>query len=295
MGLLTAVLDSREPKHVLDGVQRALRDHHVNSSVATLACGDVQAVGDDGALLCIERKTPSDFLNSLRSGRLYEQLAACHALTPWCYLIVTGDLHFGANDKAWYADGSALGYRETGWQWSSLQGALLDLQEAGVYVVTVNGEIDYAAAVLRLGNRSRAGVRVPPPRPFGVVDDDEAILAALPGVGPERARALLRHCGTVGWALEYLTDATNAGSHDAVPGVSGGTKRLVNRALGLDEGCCLAIVDDADFPALNAARLARAEALPEVDHAPAPGAPAQGAAQRAAQGAPGRPAAGVAA
>jgi ERCC4-type nuclease len=269
MGLLTAVIDSREPKHVIDGLQRALRDQRVDSSVATLGCGDVQAVADDGALLCVERKTPSDFLSSLRSGRLYEQLAGCRALTPWTYLVVTGDLHFGANGKTWFGDGSALGYtqgwRETGWDWPALQGALLDLHEAGVGVVTVNGELDYGPAVVRLGNRSRAGVRVAPARPFGVVDDDEAILAALPGVGPERARALLRHCGTVAWALEYLTDANNAGGHGPVPGVSGGTKRLVNGALGLDAGCWLAIVDDADADALLEARIARAEGLPELD------------------------------
>jgi hypothetical protein len=56
-------------------------------------------------------------------------------------------------------------------------------------------------------------------------------------VGPERAKELLRACGSVAWALYALTEVPAAGKYKKnVIGVGPKTRLEVRRALGLEEG-----------------------------------------------------------
>ena len=143
--------------------------------------------------------------------------------SEWSYLMITGELQRGANGKVWCEQ------RQTGWNWDSVQGALLTIQELGVGVIHCGGDTDFEAAVLRLAARERGTVRIGPPRLSHILGHGEAMLAALPGVGFERVDALLSHCGTAAWSLVALTDDT------AVPGIGDGTKRRVRKALGLED------------------------------------------------------------
>jgi ERCC4-type nuclease len=219
MGILSVMIDSREPEWV-----QSLTFGGVPTAVVPLDAGDLLVACDDTALLGIERKTATDFLNTLRDDRLFPQLVRMRGITPWSYLVICGDLREGASGKCW-ADS-----RETGWNWASVAGALLTAQEIGVHVLQIAGDHEYDQAVIRLANRERSQLRISPARDATLTGQAEMILAGLPGIGGERAQALLSHCGTPAAAITYLTSDD---THD-IPGIGYQTKLKVRKALGLE-------------------------------------------------------------
>ena len=215
----SAIVDSREPNWT-----KQLTFGNVPVAVSQLDAGDVWIATDDNCLLVIERKTPSDFLNTLSQGRLFPQCAKMKKTSPWSYIIVTGEMT--------NVDGQVLtDRRQTGWSWMSYQGALLTIQELGVMITWIPSDSDFEDAVVRLAKRKREDVTIRPPRIPAILGDGEAILAALPGIGPERTDALVKHCGSAAQAFHYLTDIWTNGS-DA-PGIGWNTKIKVRRALRL--------------------------------------------------------------
>jgi len=229
MSIVAAIVDQREPAWV-----QALTFGGAMVATSLLDAGDLLATCDDGVLLAIERKTPGDLLNSIREDRLWPQLTGIRALSRWAYLLITGDLWAGPDGKV-VADG-----RATGWTWAAIQGALLQAQEIGVFVVFATGDDDYEAAVLRLAARShRPEMLVPPARESRILSPAEQILCSLPGVGLERVQALVEHCSSPAWALSYLTCLS---ASDPIPGIGLGTKRAIRKALGLADDQELAVV-----------------------------------------------------
>ena len=78
------VVDSREKVK-----QRTLLKHNgIEFTVKALSCGDYAAYADDGKVT-IERKAISDFMQSLLSGRLEDQLKRL-ASEPIPILLITG-------------------------------------------------------------------------------------------------------------------------------------------------------------------------------------------------------------
>lgn len=242
---LAAVVDAREPEWVRSLVwdgQPAAADY--------LPAGDLWLSCRDGVLVGIERKTPSDLLASVRDQRLFHQLAGLRGVTPWAYLVVTGWL--GAT-----AEGTALCWggehgqtpQSTSWRYDAVQGALLTVQETGTHVVHCAGDGAYQTACLRLARRRRGAHRLAPVRVDAPLDAGEAFLAGLPGIGPERARLLLEHCGSPGAALHCLTDGK------ALPvGVGPVASAQTRRLLGLEDGLVLALnADEAPAGAAAAA------------------------------------------
>lgn len=229
MSITAAIIDQREP-----GWVRALTFGGAMTAVSLLDAGDLLVTCDDGTLLAIERKTPDDLLNSIRDDRLWSQLVGIKALSRWAYLLITGELRLGSDDKVWTDN------RATGWSWAAVQGALLQAQEIGVFVVFAAGDNDYEPAVMRLAARShRAEMLVPPAREPRIYSQAEQILTALPGIGPERVAPLIDYAGTAAWGLQYLSDLSTNG---LVAGVGVGTKRAIRKALGLTDDQTLAIV-----------------------------------------------------
>lgn len=224
MGLVAIQTDSREPAWVKD-----LSFGGVPVIVTLLEAGDLLAATDDGQLLAVERKASGDLLNTLRDDRLFPQISRLREISPWAYLVVTGDLRPGPGGKT-FVDG-----RETGWAWASVQGALCTVQELGVCVVQVGSDYDYEATIIRLANRSRDGIRVAPARDVSIMGEAEMILSSLPGIGAEKAAVLLRECGDAHTALHYLTVWERHWIHAPVPGIGDGTRRRVRKALGLPE------------------------------------------------------------
>lgn len=238
----TIVVDSREPAWV----QALTFGAPAKPAIAPLPAGDVLAMCDDGAAVAIERKTAGDLLGSLRDGRLLAQAGGLRAVTPWSYVVVTEPLYCGRAGFAVYEPKRGRTLVETGWAWNAVQGALLALQELGVGVVLGKGQDDFEACARWLFERARGPVAVAR-RETVPMDDATRILTSIPGVGAERAKQLLRDCGTVADALWALTDAPVWGGRKNVIGVGPVTRRQARQALGLPEGWVLRAAREDDF------------------------------------------------
>lgn len=229
MGIVSAIIDSREPEWV-----QSLRFGDVPVICDVLDAGDLLITCTDSSILGIERKTTDDFLNSLKNDRLFAQLVRLKAMTRWAYLMVCGSLTPTSGGK------TLSNWRETGWQWASVQGALLTAQEIGIGVIHV-AETEYEQAVIRLAERKRNAVRPQPMRDAALTMPQETILMSLPGIGIERMNTLLELCGTPAWTLEYLT--RDDWEFKRIPGIGIGVKQAVRKALSLEESQCLAVIE----------------------------------------------------
>jgi ERCC4-type nuclease len=228
MSLTAIMIDSREP----DWVQQ-LEFGGIPTSVQFLEQGDLMAATDENQLILVERKTPDDFLNSLKSDRIMIQLANMLDVTRWSYLMITGEFKLGVN-------GEVVTSRVTGWNWDAVQGAILSIQEMGIFVIQCKGDDDYEDAIIRLGNRDRSEVvPVPPAKHPHVYTQSEAILASLPGIGFKRLQTVLRESGgSPAWALSLLTQIDELQNFPDVPY---GDRQRIRNILGLKRNEILAI------------------------------------------------------
>ncbi len=238
--MISAVMiDSREP----EWVQR-LTFGNVPTAVVLLDYGDLHVACDDGNILVIERKTPDDFLNSLKEDRLFVQAAKCatarieaqlsadNLSNIWPYLMITGQFYPAENGMTYTPRGI------TGWKWNSVMGALLSIQEMGVAIAFAANDEDYEHCVIALGNRNRdSETLVLPPKPPSLLGPREQIIASLPGIGLERMKAVIDAAGTAGWAMVALTDQGSS-----IPGVPNSVKVKVRSAFGLNDNEQFAIM-----------------------------------------------------
>lgn len=233
MPIAAVMIDQREPQWVKD-----LTFGGISVSHEILDAGDFWVVTDDNKMLCIERKTPNDFLNTLKEERLFVQMSGLQELRKqgyWPYLMITGEFRRGTNGKV-------VTDRDTGWLWSAVEGALLTIQEMGIFIVHCMGDTDLEAAILRLADRERDEKMILPPARLGKVLGLQAgFLCGLPGIGPEKVGEILDYCGTAAWALVALTDKDSQ-----IPGIGQGIKNNVKFTLGLQENEQLGILINSD-------------------------------------------------
>lgn len=228
--LTGAFVDSREPSSIT-----SLKFGGVPVAITTLDCGDLWMSTDDGAMIVVERKTPSDLLGSIKDGRLFAQAAAMSAKSKWSYLCVTGALTYSL-------DGHVItDNRTTGWRWADVQGALLTVQELGVSLVVCQSDQYYEEAVIRLARRDRKATKPIEPRvqPH-ILTEQEKVLISLPGIGLERAGLLLGEHGNAAYSIAWLTWI---GTFAEVSGIGDGTKHAVRRALGLKPEEWITVMD----------------------------------------------------
>lgn len=209
MSQITALmLDSREPEWV-----RNLKFGGIPTMVTLLETGDMQAVTDDNCTLIIERKTLSDFLNTLREDRLFPQLARMTEIknaqqavgetcTQYCYIVITDPITANNEGKV-IADRGV-----TGWSFASVMGTILSIQEMGVFVVFANGDLDYENTVIRIGKRDRKPhTNIVAPRPAKMLGPKIDFLTGIPGIGVEHAQSILEWSdNNVAHALIGLVD-----------------------------------------------------------------------------------------
>lgn len=219
MPLTAVVVDTREPKEI-----QKLTFGGLPVVAQYMEHGDLMGACSDGEMILVERKTPDDFLGSLKDGRLFPQLANLTDQTRWSYLVITGELARGQGDKVVTDRGV------TGWSWNAVQGALLTIQEMGVFVAYAANEIDYEACIVRLGNRDRdPDLLLAPPKFPKILSIQESIIASLPGIGTERLQIVMDYVGgSPAWALIALTDKDTD-----IPGISPSVKMKIRNALRL--------------------------------------------------------------
>lgn len=107
-----AVVDAREPATYKDAVKQLIPD----TEIKMIVTGDY-VVECEGVRLGMERKTVSDFLSSLKSGRLEAQCGRMREEFDIRILLLEG---------AWSLNGSKVVYRnrDTGWHVASMQMAI---------------------------------------------------------------------------------------------------------------------------------------------------------------------------
>lgn len=176
-------------------------------SVRRLPLGDYEV--DDRFLF--ERKTLVDLALSIKSGRLFDQalrLAGVEGLRP-----------------AMVLEGTLQDMRGCGMRWEAIQGALITVTLfLGLPVLRTRSPEETARTFLYAVRQQRATAAGALPRrgyrPKGKAALQRYILQGLPGVGPERARRLIRHFGSVEAALSADVDGLMA-----VPGIGEETAR----------------------------------------------------------------------
>jgi len=129
----------------------------------------------------VERKSAEDYLNSLFSGRLFEQVDRLREAYENAVLIVEGNLSEAAGEEL------------AGAVW----GSLFSIVERGVAVLQAAGREDCARAIVTLARREqrerRARVLVRhKPRMLSLRAQQVFLVCGLPGVGEELAVRLLR-------------------------------------------------------------------------------------------------------
>lgn len=192
----------------------------------SLETGDYKLWRDDGHIVIVERKTVNDLLGSIADGRVFQQVARLAKLsndTTWVYIIVTGEIETLDNHIA-----TKRGV--TGWNFRSINGALLTMQETGV-LVAFGDDSTLAQDLITLAERNHSGVKVSPKREIALISQEAAFLAGIPSIGKKRGVEIVkRAAGNLADALIWLTD-TEAGDAgwNAI-------KRNAKEFLGLGEG-----------------------------------------------------------
>lgn len=225
MAINAILIDSREPEWVQE-----LKFGNAPKMVTALEFGDVWATTGTGDLIVIERKTPSDLLGSIKDGRIFPQVQGMKGKSKWCYVVITGQITPARNGKAIAEE------RVTGWDYRSVMGAILSIQEAGAGVLFCNGDADFETTVTTLCNRNRDAEKIIEPRQESrLMSTGEVMLTALPGIGIERAKRLLEEFNNQpALALAWLTWVHPDKSYD-IEGIGAGTKRAIRLALKLGE------------------------------------------------------------
>lgn len=176
------IADDRERR---GGVVAALiHSDDFDVRVERLESGDYRV--DDRFLF--ERKTLPDLASSIASGRLFKQmlrLVSIEGLRPALVL-----------------EGRAGDLRGSGMSREAIQGALLNITLLiGIPVLRSQSPTETARLFLYAARQGRAVTHGCLPRhggrPRGKPALQNHLLQGLPGVGPERARRLLKHFGSV--------------------------------------------------------------------------------------------------
>lgn len=220
-------------------------DFDAPTAIDNIDAGDLQILTSDNRLLLVERKTSNDFLNSIADNRLQNQIVKMKAISPWCYVVITGSLPFDPQSRK-----MIVGKEISGWHVNAIQGFIRTLRELGAFVeqcasdgissfpnarylvIGGNEENAFAEHIKEIASRDRDEVKIKPLRDFQVLNDGERILSACRGIGWEKTQRLLEFCKTPAWALSYLTRLGESG----VPGITDNTKLAIRQDLGLPDG-----------------------------------------------------------
>ena len=227
---LLAILVDVHPSPVIRSLQ--FRDPGAPVPVPT-PLGDpntLVVIAADGAHLALRYMPTGELLHLLRLERLLPEVLHLHERSSWAYLLLDGTLVPSPGGKT--VSSGAL----TGFAWSAVQGALLSIQELGVGLITLQDTAHLPDAITLLAGRDRTTMRLRAPRDGLFLTPAEDLLHALPGIGEERCQALLQYAGSAAWALDLLTDPQST-----IPGIGDRLKAEARRALGLAEGCRLAV------------------------------------------------------
>ncbi len=197
------LVDHRERRTV-----KLVEDACEEVTLTQLPIGDYVLLSDAAAVV-VERKTVTDFLASIRSNRLWDQLLRMMKRTTLFERPVTRRLLLiHGSVKDYFAAVECRSDRESAVHWAQLMGAYLEI----VYVyhtpiIHVENDTAFTAFMRILVQRECSGKneKLPSARWYmkpvkadlPVKDRKKYILSSLPYIGDQLAENLLTHFGTI--------------------------------------------------------------------------------------------------
>ncbi len=220
----------------------------------SVTAGDINIITDAGEIIAIERKTVSDFLQSIPNRHLMNQIEVMHQNAKYVCLLITGHLRFSPTDMV------IDDRRETEWNGKDVRSLLRKIQLTPA-IVEYCPEHEYANMVMEIYRTIVNNDNLPKTYKnrivtFPPVDERVQFLAQLPGVSLERATSLLKFAGmmdgnadeegfgTLAYALHEMTILSHYGK-DARPEHWGAKTILTNRKfIGLASNQYLAVCEE---------------------------------------------------
>lgn len=220
--MLSIIIDDREHEVI------KFTFDYTTPIVGRLDAGDYAIATEDGRYILVERKTPSDFLNSIKDdqydkGHIFNQVTRMRQQTNECYVVITGVFVPGPDGKVW------VGQRQTGWDFECVAGVIKTIQKMGCIVSFCKNEMDFPNEIRRIaadGDEVLLGVM----KKSNILGPGESMLTALPGIGYETVKKMMDYGMTPAEAFCVLTD-----EEINIPGlnISQNKKRAIKEAVKL--------------------------------------------------------------
>jgi len=206
-------------------------------ATTALHVGDAWLTTDAGMTIIVERKSVNDLINSVLDDGLKNQgvRMVAEGLFSWRYLIYTRPEVRG--------EFVVLQGTPTKIRWRHILGVLVDLQEMGITCIPIAADSEYGPTLKWIAERDHGDVRAKAHRRRGVMETpQEFFLAGIDGLAA-RATTIMEKCGTLGWALDFLTEINPS---IKVPGIGNGTIANVRALMGLGDDERLAVTSTID-------------------------------------------------
>ncbi len=170
--------DDREGKWI----PQRLRDMGIEVIVKRLDDADY-VVTHSSYMVAVERKSAGDYINSIADGRFFDQLHKLSSSYGLSFMVVIGEPDYYRIKK------------------DAFMGSLLSValkSKQRVIPLRVESEEDFCLILKSLNKQVEEGrLRTAPRMRKTMVDDNIAMLTAIPGIGEEKARRLLEKMGSV--------------------------------------------------------------------------------------------------
>src|SRR3990167_1755161 len=212
------IVDDREPHNT---AQR-LCDYGVGATISHMEVGDYLFF-PHGKMACIERKTISDLLSSIASKRLVSQAHRMIKEYEINFILREGEFRRDGSGTLSYLSprdprADAQGWVQSGWNWDSFTGMMLDLQLMGIDFIDCPVMGDYPREIARLVTNvcadSHRWIQERERPDITTIDKQYANTVwswcAYDGVGPETAEALLSVFGSSYKLMDALVNDPQA-------------------------------------------------------------------------------------
>ena len=187
---MTIIVDDREPKHISTSLKR----RKCNVEVKQLGIGDYLL--DDGVI--IERKEGQDFISSMQSGRLWEQLKQMSQYKhPMVCIVMNNIWKYFYFSRGKYLHKSFFGAIKT------------VVMKYNIPVITFYDEDDFLRYLERIEHSTSTGSRHTTElmrRPKTMKERQENLISCAANVSIKTAQKLLNHFGSPYWIAQAQID-----------------------------------------------------------------------------------------
>jgi len=177
-------IDDREPKRI----EEILRKIKAPVYRKRLEVGDY-LIAHKGVEVPVERKDANDYLSSIADGRLFAQTHQLSSRYEIAFVCVIGNIDYAIRMREFRKE-AVIG---------SIISIALRRNFGRVIPLFFKNEVEFCYALKSINRMVESGNLKTRPRIIkkGCIDDQIAMLTAIPGIGEEKARRLLEKFGSI--------------------------------------------------------------------------------------------------